>query len=213
MKSIIITSGGTSEKIDDVRTITNISSGRLALSICLNIRQTMENVHIYYLCSETALKPSILIPDISIIKVGDTKSLTDAISILKDIKPCAVIHSMAVSDYKPEKTDGKISSSSESLSISLSANPKAIDLIRHFFPDTLLFGFKLESRISAASLADKGKYLMRRSNADYIVMNLVEEISMFFHRGYIMDRDYNIISFYSKSDCSNKISTILKRRL
>lgn len=55
MKSkVIITAGGTSERIDNVRKITNSSTGKLGCTIANEILSTLEDVEIYYICSKTS---------------------------------------------------------------------------------------------------------------------------------------------------------------
>ena len=57
MKTIVITSGGTSEKIDNVRKITNSSSGKLGMTIANYLLKTNDDITIYYVCSKTSLRP------------------------------------------------------------------------------------------------------------------------------------------------------------
>ena len=58
MKKIIITAGGTSEKIDNVRKITNSSSGKLGMTIANHLLVEKDDIVIYYVCSKTSLRPS-----------------------------------------------------------------------------------------------------------------------------------------------------------
>ena len=55
--NIVITAGGLSEYIDNVRKITNSSTGKLGLVIA-NTFLSNDNIDlIYYVCSKSALKP------------------------------------------------------------------------------------------------------------------------------------------------------------
>ena len=98
---IIITSGGTSEKIDDVRRITNASTGRLGGLIAHAFYKSSKDIQIYYVCSSHAYIPDI--PNISrlnVITISDTASLLQELEhLLTTQKIDAVIHAMAVSDY------------------------------------------------------------------------------------------------------------------
>ena len=60
MRTIIITAGGTSEKIDEVRMITNFSSGRLGMEIARAFLEPQNaNVgKIYYLCDRNTNVPA-----------------------------------------------------------------------------------------------------------------------------------------------------------
>ena len=52
MKKIIITAGGTSEKIDNVRKITNSSTGKLGMTIANYLLKENNDLLIYYICSK-----------------------------------------------------------------------------------------------------------------------------------------------------------------
>lgn len=210
---IIITSGGTSERIDGVRTITNISSGRLALAVTLKLLQHISDVHVHYICGERALVPSAVLHQVTVTRVRNTQDLADAIDKLHSTDPFAFIHSMAVSDFSPVFREGKMPSDIKNPSIQLKANPKVINMIRETFPKTILFGFKLESGVSPRELIKRGQSLIDRSACNYAVVNLVEDISLFFHNGLIIDRNDIISTFYSKSDCGKKIAEIIKGRM
>lgn len=97
---IIITAGGTSERIDNVRKITNSSTGKLGVVIANKIMELKgdEIEKIYYIASKTALKPSH--EKIEIVEIIDTNDLKIAVDkLLTTEKIDYFIHSMAVSDY------------------------------------------------------------------------------------------------------------------
>ena len=97
---IVITAGGTSEKIDNVRKITNSSSGKLGCTIANKlIEQHEEKIDkIYYVCSKNSVKPNH--KKIEIVEIVDTKDLEKNIrELLTNNVIDYFIHSMAVSDY------------------------------------------------------------------------------------------------------------------
>ena len=101
LKTIVITAGGTSEKIDDVRTITNMSTGKLGATICNTLlSQISEQIEIiYYICSDTTIRPEQN-PKVKVILVKGTYDLKNNVEkLLKSVKVNFFIHSMAVSDY------------------------------------------------------------------------------------------------------------------
>lgn len=101
LKNIVITAGGTSEEIDKVRTITNMSTGKLGATICNTILDKIpqEINKIYYVCSASSIKP-IENDKINLIIVKGTYDLKDKIeTLLKTVSVDFFIHSMAVSDY------------------------------------------------------------------------------------------------------------------
>lgn len=97
---IIITAGGTSERIDNVRKITNSSSGKLGCVIASKLIELMEEriEKIYYVCSKNSLKPNH--EKIELIEIFDTNDLKNTVEeLLKTQEINYFIHSMAVSDY------------------------------------------------------------------------------------------------------------------
>ena len=68
MKKIIITSGGTSERIDNVRKITNSSSGKLGMTIANHLLEGNNDIMIYYVCSKNSLAVKQFISQIGHLK-------------------------------------------------------------------------------------------------------------------------------------------------
>ena len=127
MKKVIITAGGTSEKIDNVRKITNSSSGKLGCTIANKLIQSNEEQieKIYYICSKSSFKP--IHPKIQIIEITDTKDLEISVKgLLTSNKIDYFIHSMAVSDYS---VDYVTTAENLALNISSNTNKSVIDLI------------------------------------------------------------------------------------
>ena len=97
---IIITAGGTSERIDNVRKITNSSSGKLGALIASKLIELNDsNIEkIFYICSKNAIKPSN--SKIKIIEIVDTNDLKIVVEkLLISEKIDYFVHAMAVSDY------------------------------------------------------------------------------------------------------------------
>ncbi|MDR3294246.1 MAG: phosphopantothenate--cysteine ligase [Clostridiales Family XIII bacterium] len=98
MKNILITAGGTSERIDNVRSVTNMSTGKLGRCIAEDFARRGQTRKIWYLCGKQAALPHT--DKAEILPVESTADLADAVTRL-----CAretidvVVHAMAVSDY------------------------------------------------------------------------------------------------------------------
>ena len=94
---ILVTSGGTSEAIDSVRSITNHSTGRLGKIIHRNLACAGHEVCL--ITTKRALKPEAH-PNLSIQEINNTKDLL--LEMQERVQDYQVlIHSMAVSDYTP----------------------------------------------------------------------------------------------------------------
>ncbi len=101
--NLIITAGGTRERIDAVRTIANEATGRLGSLIAeeFSHRLAAREHTIYYLCGAGSAVPAVEDPGIRVIRIEGTRQLQEKLSgLLTTQRIDAVIHSMAVSDYK-----------------------------------------------------------------------------------------------------------------
>ena len=94
---VLITSGGTTEKIDEVRKIKNMASGMLGSLIAEEFLKQSE-ADITYVCSRDAITPAD--SEIETVKIESVSELAKALTkLLMENKFDAVIHAMAVSDY------------------------------------------------------------------------------------------------------------------
>jgi phosphopantothenate--cysteine ligase len=100
-KKIILTAGGTSERIDEVRKITNMATGKLGSEICEELlKQKSDQISkIYYFCPANAVQPKES-EKITVIHTGGTSDVKDKLeALMKSEKIDCIIQSMAVSDF------------------------------------------------------------------------------------------------------------------
>lgn len=96
---VLITSGGTTEKIDNVRSISNTSTGKLGNLIAMAFAALPNVDKIYYLCSKTAVLPQS--EKVNNLYVDSVLSLERGIQSIFDRESIDIIvHCMAVSDYR-----------------------------------------------------------------------------------------------------------------
>ena len=101
--NLIITAGGTRERIDAIRSITNDATGKLGSLIAeeFSRRIATQSHVIYFICGVDSVVPNVEDQNIHIIRVEGTDQLQSEITnLLSGQQISAVIHSMAVSDYK-----------------------------------------------------------------------------------------------------------------
>lgn len=232
MKNIIITAGGTSEKIDNVRKITNSSTGKLGMTIANHILKKNKNITIYYVCSKEALKPTD--KRVKIIEIDGTINLKNTIKkLLINNHIDYFIHSMAVSDYMTDYVTtiekikksvkisnniddalknieviggNKISSYEDDLVIVLKPTPKIISIIKKLSPKTYLVGFKLLDSVPKEELIETAKKLRNKNKCDLVVANDLSTIRNGEHTAYIIDKNNIIEEAYSKDDIAEKIA-------
>lgn len=106
--NILITSGGTQENIDEVRTITNMSTGALGTTIANTLLDFLNVNKLFFLSNKKMILP-FSNHKLEIIYVSNTDSvLNNMKDIIENNKIDFVIHAMAISDYKVDKVFNEI---------------------------------------------------------------------------------------------------------
>ena len=218
---ILVTSGGTSEAIDRVRSITNHSTGRLGLVITEALIKAGHEVCL--ITTSQAVKPASH-PNLKIIEIKNTLDLFEEMrNLVKDYQ--VLIHSMAVSDYTPvymtsidevqasqdlsefltkQTTESKISSKEEAQILFLKKNPKIISLVKEWNPKIHLIGFKLLVDVTKDHLIDVARESLNKNRADIIVANDLTQINSEQHLAYLVEKnDYQ--TAYSKQEIAELI--------
>ena len=203
---ILVTSGGTSEKIDRVRSITNHSSGRLGKMITETLLEAGHQICL--ITTSQAVKPSAH-QDLTIIEIENT---ADLLQTMKDtiMDYQVLIHSMAVSDYTPVYMTGfdevqasqdltefldrknqetKISSKDDVQVLFLKKNPKIISLVKEWNPNIHLIGFKLLVDVSQEHLIRIARESLKKNQADLIVANDLTQINSDRHKAYLVEKN------------------------
>ena len=203
---ILVTSGGTSEAIDSVRSITNHSTGRLGKIITETLLAAGHEVCL--ITTKRAVKPEAH-PNLSIREINNTNDLL--LEMQERVKDYQVlIHSMAVSDYTPVYMTGfeevqsssnleeflskqnhqaKISSTDEVQVLFLKKTPKIISLVKEWNPAIHLIGFKLLVDVSENHLIDTARNSLIKNQADLIIANDQTQISTDKHRAIFVERN------------------------
>lgn len=218
---ILVTSGGTSEAIDRVRSITNHSTGRLGLVITEALIKAGHEVCL--ITTSQAIKP-VSHPNLKIIEIKNTLDLLEEMrNLVKDYQ--VLIHSMAVSDYTPvymtsidevqasqdlsefltkHNTETKISSKEDAQILFLKKNPKIISLVKEWNPKIHLIGFKLLVDVTEDHLIDVARESLKKNQADIIVANDLNQINSEQHLAYLVEKnDYQ--TAYSKQEIAELI--------
>ena len=184
---VLITSGGTTEPIDDVRVLTNRSTGKTA-SVIANILAE-SGMEVTYIHSQTAVKAGAACQH----KVFETFSeLQKAITTqLQQNSFDYIIHAAAVADYSVEKQNGKIDSDPEELHLTLKRNPKIINAIKKLSPASKLFAFKLTSGADEAKINAKVSVLFSSAGCDLVIQNDWNDIQAKNYKYKVYDTNLN----------------------
>ena len=204
---ILVTSGGTSEAIDSVRSITNHSTGRLGKIITETLLAAGHEVCL--ITTKRALKLEAH-PNLSIREIDNTNDLLVVMQeLVKEYQ--VLIHSMAVSDYTPvymtgldevktssnleelldkKNKEAKISSTDEVQVLFLKKTPKIISLIKEWNPAIHLIGFKLLVDVTEDHLIEVARQTLVKNQADLIIANDLTQISANQHRAIFVENDH-----------------------
>jgi len=200
-KKILITAGGTKEKIDPVRYITNNSSGKMGIALAKN-----------------AVKMGAEVTLVSTYKVeGNFKNIVTetAQEMEKAVKDNlseqdCVIMSAAVSDYRVKNySEQKIKKDdkSEGITVELVKNPDILKDICSMPSKAKIIGFCAESE----NLIENAKTKIKNKGCDYIVANDISRKDIGFNSDenevYIIDKNLNInhIEKDAKENIAKKI--------
>jgi phosphopantothenate-cysteine ligase len=226
---ILITAGGTREHIDEVRVLTNISTGKLGAQIAQvffyeNVRDEVEKI--YYICAKDSRLPvylknpnyPMMNPDIEIITVDSTKEVYD---IMEKLVPQVdiVIHSMAVSDFGFKLSNIKLKSNDpqafvDSLRDRIVVNPKIISFVKKWNPRVKLIGFKFEVNKTTEELIDIAYESLIKNNCDFVIANDKSEMKeKNEHIAYIVDKNKRITNCVGKLDISVKLLNIILEKV
>ena len=223
---ILITSGGTSEAIDSVRSITNHSTGSLG-KILAEMALTKGH-QVTLITTPTALKPDPH-PQLRLLLIQNVEEL---LTQMKTEVPHHqfLIHAMAVSDYTPvymtgleevekaqdlhsfihrENQEPKISSKEEYQVLFLKKNLKIISLVKEWNPAIQLIGFKLLVDVSSAELIQVARESLVKNHASMIVANDLTKIHNGQHQAYLVTDD-QVLEASTKTEIVEAILRYIK---
>ena len=177
----VITAGPTYETMDNVRRLTNFSTGRLGTELANFLTRKGHDVTLLIgeqatYCGEWRAK--------KIEVFSTTQNLRERLKKLGGQKVDAVFHAAAVSDFMfgkiwlrsnagklTEIKSGKISTRSGTLLAELVPTPKVISELRRFFPNARIVGWKFEVDGNRASVIKKAVQQIAENKTDVCVAN------------------------------------------
>ena len=164
-KKVVITGGATAEKIDDVRAITNFSSGKMARALARAF---------YYAGAEVKLLASFETSSepFECLKFSSSSELLELCKSECE-EANLLVMCAAVSDFVPTKIDGKIKKEDvkESLNLSLKRNVDILQSLKELKCKKI--GFKLE--ISNESALKSARSMLEKKGLDAVCLNILGE--------------------------------------
>ncbi|MCK4933837.1 bifunctional phosphopantothenoylcysteine decarboxylase/phosphopantothenate--cysteine ligase CoaBC [Candidatus Bathyarchaeota archaeon] len=216
-KRFLITAGPTIEYIDEVRVITNKSSGKMGLAIAKEAQ--MRNAKVTLIYGLGSKEPP---SNLKVLHVETTEEMRQAVlDELKNFEYDVVVSAAAISDWTLTKQyKGKMPTENiSSLKIKLKPTPKIIDEIKETSPKSLLVIFKAEFDVSEDELVESAYNRLRKSNADLVVANDISRRDAGFRTDtnevYIVDKEKKVIHIplSSKRSIAGKILEVIRIKL
>ena len=190
---VIVTSGPTYEEIDDVKVVTNKSSGKQGRALAIEL--SARGYEIVYIHADSIDR----IPGLVNVSFNTSNDLKN--KILDNIKNTETIFmTAAVSDFTVNKSSGKISRSKGSITVEFTPNEDIIATVKTSHPAVKCIAF-------SAQVDDELNFnKIKSKNVDYLVINniLKNEFGSDINKVSIIDK-HNLI-FESETLDKNEIS-------
>ncbi len=172
--TILVTAGPTREHIDEVRVITNPSTGLMGVSVALEAAWRGARVRLVHgplcCCQWRGWRQYLE----AVEQVEATEEMLDAsLRLARGVN--ATIHAAAASDYRPRgSAAGKIPSTRGPLTIELEPTPKVVEAVVSQEPSALHVGFTAEPLLGE-ELLTRAREKLERYRLDLIVANSTRE--------------------------------------
>ena len=198
-KKVVITGGATTEKIDDVRAITNFSSGKMARALARAF---------YYAGAEVKLLASFETSNEPFLSLKFSSS-SELLELCKSECEDAnlLVMCAAVSDFVPTKIDGKIKKEDvgESLNLNLKKNVDILQSLKEFKCKKI--GFKLE--ISNENALKSARSMLEKKGLDAVCLNILGEKNGFASEqnevNFITKNNEILLPLASKDEIAGRI--------
>jgi phosphopantothenate---cysteine ligase (CTP) len=217
--NVLVTAGGTVAPIDEVRQITNASTGRFGAMIAE--AALTRGARVWHLHAPGAQRPfdrqalfdldtadaPSEIQRLSQLQAqwlevrdrchsepllkGTVPEYAERLEVILREHPIDIVFlAMAASDFAPEPITGKLSSDSPTLTLHCHRLPKVIQSVRDWSPGVYLVGFKLLSNVPEAELIRQGQEACLANRADLTVANDLRTVRSGRHTIHLIRPDH-----------------------
>jgi phosphopantothenoylcysteine decarboxylase/phosphopantothenate--cysteine ligase len=164
---VLITAGPTREHIDDVRFLSNLSTGRMGLELARAALAQLPQAGVTVVLGPTSLTPPVD-ERLTVVPVVSAQQMHDAV-MARAAQADLFIAAAAVADYRPAaRHAGKLKKQPGPLTLQLERTPDILAAVgANRRTDQILIGFALEVQSAEANARDK----LARKNCDAIVLN------------------------------------------
>ena len=165
-KRVVVVAGSTVEPIDDVRVVTNRSTGETGMELAKAAFEKGADVELWL--GRHHIVPPPYVP------ARTFETTADLAAMAGPMRADVCVVPAAISDFAPRKAKGKIPSRKGPLSLELEPTPKVLPALRK--GAKVLVGFKAEAGVSAAELRSRAMDLLKEAGLDIVVANDVARV-------------------------------------
>lgn len=211
-KKVLITSGGTLEKWDNVRGHTNLSKGAMGCFLAeAALAAGAEVIYLHGYFSKLPVNASKM----QLLMFEGIEDLGEKIrTIVQESFVDYVIMAAAGSDWIIDKVydqsgnlleeNGKMPSDVPPI-IHFKKAPKVLGYIKEWTPDTTLIGFKLEATDNVDYLIGRAKLRMDSSNAQFMVANSSKSLYGMDEPHFIVAQSGEVVKVDGKENTAKKL--------
>ena len=198
-KKILITSGGTSEPIDSVRSITNFSTGETGFRLAEKLRSEGHKVTLIQSASSRFHLSQ------NEINYTTTEQFTDAVkSELEKFNFDFLIHAAAVADYRVDQVIDRKIQSSDPLTLKLIPNEKVIQSVRGWSKNKSL-------EVISFKLTSNSEMKLEGYDSEWIIHNELKNVNQEKHTGTIYNKDrLPVFQFKTKTELAGLVQNIVE---
>jgi phosphopantothenoylcysteine decarboxylase/phosphopantothenate--cysteine ligase len=197
-RHVLVTAGGTIERIDPVRYITNDSSGKMGYAIAEEAAYMGANVTLI------TGPASIAVPSgVHVIQVQSTEDMRTA--VMEQLEHSdVIIKAAAVSDYRPAvRFSHKLKKQADTFTLEMVKNPDILQEIGAKKKGQFVVGFAAETDRLEEYAMDK----LKRKNCDLLVANDVSQ------EGAGFGTDTNIVHIFDQNGLVQALPILSKREV
>lgn len=195
-KHVLVTAGGTVERLDPVRYLTNDSSGKMGFAIAE--AALLMGAEVTVVAGRTTVEPP---GGVKLVRVESAQQMLDAVTAHFETADI-VVKAAAVADYRPaQQQEQKLKKTGETLTLELERTTDILQLLGERKTHQLLVGFAAETQQIAHYAMDK----LARKHCDLIVANDVSA------EGAGFNGDTNVVQLFGKEGLIEALPLLSKR--
>lgn len=197
-KRVLVTAGGTVERLDPVRYLTNDSSGKMGFAIAEAAK--VMGAEVTVIAGRTSVDPPA---GVTVIRIESAQQMLEAVTERFE-ESDIVVKAAAVADYRPVvKHEQKQKKSGESLTLELEKTTDILQTLGERKTHQVLIGFAAETEDVERYAMDK----LLRKHCDFIVANDVSR------EGAGFNGDTNIVQLFGPNGLIEAMPIMSKREI